>query len=551
MGVVCVALLVSAAPLVLAQQGGGGGYKIHEELYDSHVDRQNGVPVRLITVRFSITHEGKDAEDLGGDYKVILYELGREVARVDLPRATSEDLSVILAVDISTSMAKGKRMEQTREAARTFFQTLPGGADAGLILFDHEMKLKQPLTRDRARLFEDILKARPGGGTAYLDATVEGVNMLHGVKGRAKKVVVMTDGVDLNSKATLGEAVRRAKAAGVKVYTVGIGEPGRQEKVTSVLVLDHSGSMLEPADDTDKIPKIEALKDAANRFLSFVRETNPPIVRSTVLPFSDVPQMPGPFTNAKVTLRREISQLQATGETALFDATYEAVMALEAERPPGKRAVVALTDGIDNSSRRRVDEVIARAKEAKVPLYMLGFGRKGELDEKVMQRMASETGGEYYHATNQKALMEIFENLSLRLHDDGVDEAALTELAHKTGGEYYPAKDVARLPLVMEKVSQSIRQKAYQVTFRSLVQEDPGLGIDHELKLYRVTSGQVVGGSASPDGLEEVAIHKGREVRHGLVVPAVNQFVYLGLLGVLGLLLALPAGLRRLTRPER
>ena len=52
-------------------------------------------------------------------------------------------------------------------------------------------------------------------------------------------------------------------------------------------------------------------------------------------------------------------------KTALFDAVYAAVATLEADGARGKRAVVAMTDGVDNSSRRRVDEVIERAREAK------------------------------------------------------------------------------------------------------------------------------------------------------------------------------------------
>src|SRR4029077_5400272 len=140
----------------------------------------------------------------------------------------------------------------------------------------------------------------------------------------------------------------------------------------------------------------------------------------------------------KLVLQSAIKSLRPGGETALLDAVYAAVATLEADGARGKRAVVAMTDGVDNSSRRRVDEVIERAREAKIALYMLGFGRKGELDETTMQAMATQTGGKYYHAQNEKDLLEIFENLSIQLHDDGIDEATLTKLAHDTGGNYYP-----------------------------------------------------------------------------------------------------------------
>src|SRR6185295_4816110 len=101
------------------------------------------------------------------------------------------------------------------------------------------------------------------------------------------------------------------------------------------------------------------------------------------------------------TLKANIRKLQPYGETALFDATYESVCVLEADQPRGRRAVIAMTDGIDNSSRRRVEEVIERAKEGRIPLYMLAFGRSGEIDEFTMRQMADATGGKYYHAKNK------------------------------------------------------------------------------------------------------------------------------------------------------
>src|SRR5204863_5876180 len=108
------------------------------------------------------------------------------------------------------------------------------------------------------------------------------------------------------------------------------------------------------------------------------------------------------------------------------------------------------------------------AKRAKIPLYLLGFGRTGELDAKTMQRMASETGGQYYHARNEKDLLEIFENLSIKIHDDGIDEDTLRKLASETGGEYFHAKKVDELKLILERVTQNIQKKSYTFTFPSL-----------------------------------------------------------------------------------
>src|SRR5262249_37106608 len=280
------------------------------------------------------------------------------------------------------------------------------------------------------------------GGSAYLQATYEAVERLGDVPGN-KAVVVMTDGVDLNSNVTLREVIKKANAKDVKVYTVGVGEPGRGERVTTVLVLDHSGSMAEPADDKDNVSKIKALHRAAGQFVDLMR----PTARTTLLPFSTRVERPEPFSADKAALKARIDRLQAEGGTLLYDATYDAILTLEAARPEGKRAVVVLTDGVDEApgSRHRVEEIIEEAKRAKTLLYMLGLGRPGELNQEVMQHLADATNGKYFHASNEQELFQLFEDLSIELHDDGIDEATLKELAEKTHGRYIPARDISKL----------------------------------------------------------------------------------------------------------
>jgi VWFA-related protein len=315
-----------------------------------------------------------------------------------------------------------------------------------------------------------------------------------------------------------------------------------------VLVLDRSGSMEAPADDADKTPKITALRGAARRFIQTMSKS----ARTTLLPFGSDVETPAPFSNNKVLLTQNLNLVRPSGETALFDAVYAGLETLEAGRPKGKRAVVALTDGIDNSSRRRVEEVLARAKEMKVPLYMLGFGRSGEIDEAVMKRLAKESGGEYYHAKNEKSLMEIFESLSTLLHDDGVNEEELRRLSLATRGEYYPAKDVSQLRFVLEKVTQSIQKKEYSIIFDSHRPKADGTFRHIVVKLVRRTgepAANVAGGQfqAGGAGGEETVTSAGGGLKvHGLVVAEMSPLVYLTLMLVLGALLGLPEGLRRL-----
>src|SRR5262249_14809761 len=152
-----------------------------------------------------------------------------------------------------------------------------------------------------------------------------------------KVVLVMTDGVDLNSKKTLPEVIDLAVSQETRVYTVGVGEPGKNEPVSTVLVLDHSGSMTQPtsaAEGGAVVPKIKALKDAASRFVDIMR----PGAATTLLPFSTEPGKPNAFSADKAALKNDIGKLKADGDTALFDATYNGVMTLYASQRPGKRA---------------------------------------------------------------------------------------------------------------------------------------------------------------------------------------------------------------------
>jgi VWFA-related protein len=200
-------------------------------------------------------------------------------------------------------------------------------------------------------------------------------------------------------------------------------------------------------------------------------------------------------------------------------------MLVQAE-PEGKRAVVVLTDGKDNRSRQSADDVIEAAQAAKIPLHMLGLGRRGELDEEVMQRMARETGGAYHYASNRQRLYEIFENLAIDLNDDGVDEVELKQLAESTGGKYYPARDAARLLSIYDDLAQEL-QTTYTVTFPSLRQDYDGTLRDIDISIWR------------QDKRVSDVLRGGYNVP-GVVVPEMDSHVYLGFLLGIGVLLAVP-----------
>jgi VWFA-related protein len=267
--------------------------------------------------------------------------------------------------------------------------------------------------------------------------------------------------------------------------------------LNTVLVIDTSGSMREPANEKDvdaegrPIRKIEALHRAASRFVDLM----PASARFSLLQFSDKVEMPTPFTSDKEDLKRAIRKLKPKGGTLLYDAIYAGIETLLADGKSGQRAVVVLTDGKDEApgSRHSPADVIELAREAKVPLYLLGLGREREINEPIMKHMAEETGGRYQRAADQDELFKKFGGVAREL------------------------------------------QEYYDVEFESRRPRHDGTARGIKIAVYR---GEKLVSDVAEAGY----------ARRGVVVPEMNPGTYLGLLAVLVGLLALPAGLRRLNR---
>src|SRR5579885_3440543 len=237
------ALLLAAAP-ALADNAAGVQYRIDIDRVFPVVRERHGQSAMYVTVQFKVRHaaDGRIATNIGKD-ELVVKEDGLPVSDLEIYRPRGDDqLTTVLAMDCSGSMEDHHKMDEARQAADLFLDRLNEKADSGLILFNHEIlqptlaplpeKARSPA--HRLQLRDRIAAARPGGGTAYLDATLEAVEMLRGMEGR-RAVVLMTDGVDLNSRHTLYEVVKRAKVNEVPVYTLGVGEPGKNEPVTTVL----------------------------------------------------------------------------------------------------------------------------------------------------------------------------------------------------------------------------------------------------------------------------------------------------------------------------
>jgi Ca-activated chloride channel family protein len=148
---------------------------------------------------------------------------------VDLVRTNASARQVVVAIDVSLSMrtpdVKPTRLERAKASLSLLLDQLRGDR-VGVVAFAGDAQIVCPLTSD-VDAAKELLSALDVGavpvpGTAIGTALRLATSMLAKYPG-ARNVVLLTDGEDHRSD-PLG-AAREAAAAGVNVFTVGIGTP--------------------------------------------------------------------------------------------------------------------------------------------------------------------------------------------------------------------------------------------------------------------------------------------------------------------------------------
>ena len=232
--------------------------------------------------------------------------------------------------------------------------------------------------------------------TIYVSVTSAGGNILGGLKQDEFKVT--EDGTPVQITAFKG---------------------GDQVALATVLVIDRSGSM----DDENKLI---GARQAAATFDDLMRAQD----QAALVSFSESARVDQPFTSDKAVLTRAISALTPQGGTAWYDGVYAAVNLFKSAS--GRRAIILLSDGLDNQSGHSLDAAITASRNAGIPVYAIGLGNQpggsdllsqflgagSSYDETRLGRVAEQTGGKFYHAPTAAELKALYESLSVGMQHD-------------------------------------------------------------------------------------------------------------------------------------
>jgi len=158
--------------------------------------------------------------------------LARPQSTTSWENVTTEDIDMIVALDISTSMLAMDFSPNRLEAAKKVAMEFISGREhdrMGLVVFAGEAFTQCPLTTDRAvllNLFKDIRTGLIEDGTAIGNGLATAVARLKDSQAISRVVILLTDGENNRGEVAPLTAAEIAKTYGIRVYTVGVGSVG-------------------------------------------------------------------------------------------------------------------------------------------------------------------------------------------------------------------------------------------------------------------------------------------------------------------------------------
>jgi VWFA-related protein len=241
-----------------------------------------------------------------------------------------------------------------------------------------------------------------------------------GVTGSGKALRVAINQVKTNSCSTDGvlELIvtvtkNNAPLEGLAPANFQLKENGVPRDIDSVsaVLAPVSASVAALLDYTTSMQsQVSAIEDASRFFAGLLNADD----ETAIIKFAQRQQLMQDFTDNTALLITAIdtapTSIGRQDETRLYDAIWFAIEKTAARQK--SKAIVLISDGKDisyqgvpNVSVKTLAEVIAYAAENAVAIYAVGLG---DVDAEVLNRLASETGGQYFYITNAEQLTGVY-----------------------------------------------------------------------------------------------------------------------------------------------
>ena len=212
------------------------------------------------------------------------------------------------------------------------------------------------------------------------------------------------------------------------------------------LVLDRSGSMDDLGTNPEQ-PMTDA-KTAAKVFMdNLVSNAQVGVVSFATSSRTDIELTLLNSSDNKTLIRGKIDGISASGWTAIGDGLADANNMLIGGRTDARRITILLTDGKCNrGADQSCSNAIANANANHITIYTIGLG--SNIDEPLLQRVASETDGKYYNAPSSSELQGIYQTIAQEISDYDITEI---EYGNEGFTSYdYERRSSVNLPTIYE-----------------------------------------------------------------------------------------------------
>jgi len=186
------------------------------------------------------------------------------------------------------------------------------------------------------------------------------------------------------------------------------------KNIAAAMTMDYSGSMASS--------QILDMETGVKTFINAMKTND----ICEIIKFDDYVHVVQPFTNSKTMLIHAVdSVVYLGGMTALYQSIYTGVQdAAVKSASLYSRAVVAFTDGLENSSLVSLSTLLQTARSNAIPVYTIGLfdatlhstpPGKNSTQEATLVQIADSTGGFYYYAPDASQLNQIYNRISGQL----------------------------------------------------------------------------------------------------------------------------------------
>lgn len=170
------------------------------------------------------------------------------VARtVSAEAAASDDLKVVLALDVSGSM-RGAPLAAAKEAAAQFIEEMPAGVEMSIIAFGNSPSLAAEFTDDKQTLLASVGLLAARGETALYDGLGTAATLLGSEDEVGRTIVLLSDGGDTVSSRSLDDAIGSLGGLDAAFYAVELQSPENDSEALQALATAAGGRVI-PADD--------------------------------------------------------------------------------------------------------------------------------------------------------------------------------------------------------------------------------------------------------------------------------------------------------------